>query len=542
MLTWFRVVLVVFLLIGVLSLAIQVSHVNSGNLIEISPVVSGCWMALLITLTAISGLILDKRNSFVKNHSQSLKIFYIVQLVLSTSLTIGFAVGYRPGPAIHAFLLWVLQLVLYLSCKELSLEIDLNNNEIYTFQEKFHYIELSLTSSEDIVAPLAMVPAMRSTRNSDSTVLYLDEIFAVISSLVLIFSVLLQVGCWIQAIGYRVYRPDGQFITIEYPSGHKQRILAQCVGPVREGLSTLWMEVGGGGHSMSDLWGLRDTLVKQYGRRYCSYDMPGTGWSDPVVPNQPVITKQVMDALNERGPFVMLGSMDDGHVRAYQFALDYPDLVTAVVPINFNNDTEFTSTARYYGYSHQETVDLARSTYLRRMLTGDVYNFFGVSWGLIELVIKPDPLYQPAERGLENLFLNLYNEKQWVTNCNFLYNGYMDPVGSGLLSYSLYSTNPNLDPRIPIIGFALAQSDEQLVSQCLTQGLAPDSPQCGFIFDTYYSNLKFNQNVVSRNPLSKLILCYNCYAPYGNGFIINQYSNIPWFSQNLIESLDALGV
>jgi hypothetical protein len=34
---------------------------------------------------------------------------------------------------------------------------------------------------------------------------------------------------------------------------------------------------------MSDLWGLRDELVSKYGLRYCSYDPPGTGWSDPVV-------------------------------------------------------------------------------------------------------------------------------------------------------------------------------------------------------------------------------------------------------------------
>jgi hypothetical protein len=39
------------------------------------------------------------------------------------------------------------------------------------------------------------------------------------------------------------------------------------------------VEVGGGGHSMSDLWGVYDTLSQQYNRRVCSFDPPGTGWS-----------------------------------------------------------------------------------------------------------------------------------------------------------------------------------------------------------------------------------------------------------------------
>jgi hypothetical protein len=46
------------------------------------------------------------------------------------------------------------------------------------------------------------------------------------------------------------------------------------------------LQVGGGGHSMSDLWGLRDYLVENYGIRYCSYDPPGTAWSDPMVQGQ----------------------------------------------------------------------------------------------------------------------------------------------------------------------------------------------------------------------------------------------------------------
>ena len=46
--------------------------------------------------------------------------------------------------------------------------------------------------------------------------------------------------------------------------------------------------------------------------------------SDPVVADQPYITAEVIKALNEPGPFFMLGTMDDGDVRAYTYALDHP--------------------------------------------------------------------------------------------------------------------------------------------------------------------------------------------------------------------------
>ena len=112
---------------------------------------------------------------------------------------------------------------------------------------------------------------------------------------------------------------------------------------------------------MSDLWGLRDELVNKYGLRYCSYDPPGTGWSDPVVAgyfsDKPSshITKQVMDALGETGPFVMMGSMDNAFDRALAFSLEYPDVVAAVVPVTLLVD-EFQVWRDFYGKTNDEMV------------------------------------------------------------------------------------------------------------------------------------------------------------------------------------------
>jgi hypothetical protein len=100
---------------------------------------------------------------------------------------------------------------------------------------------------------------------------------------------LLLGGCWQQASGYRYFPPNGTYIELKDAGGVKgynQRILTQCVGPRDPSVPTFWVEVGGGGHSMSDLWGLRDYITTNFNRRYCSYDPPGTGWSDPAVSTQ----------------------------------------------------------------------------------------------------------------------------------------------------------------------------------------------------------------------------------------------------------------
>jgi hypothetical protein len=73
-----------------------------------------------------------------------------------------------------------------------------------------------------------------------------------------------SVICSIDTLGYNYYSPDGNFVTITYPNGVTQQILTQCVGPSTSIHPTIWVEVGGGGHSMSDLWGLRDYIVENY--------------------------------------------------------------------------------------------------------------------------------------------------------------------------------------------------------------------------------------------------------------------------------------
>ena len=168
------------------------------------------------------------------------------------------------------------------------------------------------------------------------------------------FTGLLLGGAFLQACGYNKFKPDGTFVTIKTSTGVKQRILTQCIGTSTPGLPTIWVEVGGGGHSMSDLWGLRDYLVNNYHVRWCSYDMPGCGYSDPgITPDQFLnpITTTIMEAMEEHGPFICIGNMDGGDERCLKYCVANPTKCKAVVPVSFAGPDEFTGYYNYYGAS-----------------------------------------------------------------------------------------------------------------------------------------------------------------------------------------------
>jgi hypothetical protein len=260
----------------------------------------------------------------------------------------------------------------------------------------------------------------------------------------------------------------------------------------------------------------------------------------------PQITEAVMAAMGVQGPFVMIGSMDNGHERVLQYALDHPDNVVAIVPVSFSNYSEFVGPMTYYNIPQDEMVETAKQTAWQRLMIGDFSNFVGVSFGLIELLAKPSSVYVPADRALEATFLNLYNEKQWVTNSNFLYGMYVDPVEAGQFSPSLYYTHIQyLDPRVRVIGYAYGQTEDDIENNCAAQGKTDDA--CAYDKWIYNAEMEFNEESCSQTPNSKLIVCWphgeqanGCPGEVNSAFFLDQYANIPWFAETLMDSLKDL--
>ena len=112
---------------------------------------------------------------------------------------------------------------------------------------------------------------------------------------------------------------------------------------------------------MSDLWGVRDYIVDKYKRRVCSYDMPGTGWSDSLLPGQDRYpTALVIAAMQEPGPFICLGTMDGGDTRCLRYCSANPQNCRGVVPVAFGSPNEFQSYVDYYGGGDAKQWELIR--------------------------------------------------------------------------------------------------------------------------------------------------------------------------------------
>lgn len=363
-------------------------------------------------------------------------------------------------------------------------------------------------------------------------------------------------GAWLAAAGWRTYTPDGTFVTITYPNGVTSQILTQCMGPQSSTLPTLWVEVGGGGHSMSDLWGLRNVWTSPpYSRRYCSYDMPGTGWSSAALTygqsglDSVELTTRIMDAVGEIGPVICMGSMDDGPERCLKFCLAYPSRCAAIVPVGWAAPSELYGYGQYYDLSTMELEEYAKSLLSSRLHAGNLINFFGVSWGLVNSIIT-NPDYVPKAQAKESLFLNVLNEKQWSTNINVVYESLIDVSNSESewLQPPIWLNPDNALPAsIPVIGYAIKYSKAQLDQQCKDYGFPVSSKDCGYVYWVYNQTIANDYAIVNTlsvgggpgRPNSQLIVCETG-CPAKGSFFLNQGSSIGWFAETLAQAVQTI--
>lgn len=245
--------------------------------------------------------------------------------------------------------------------------------------------------------------------------------------------------------------------------------------------------------------------------------------------------------MNEPGPFICLGTMDDGDQRCYIFCSENPSMCSAVVPVAFGSPAEFQLYCNYYGCSYDEQVALTKQTCAERMTLGNVINFFGVSWGLVNSIIT-NPSYEPHSLAHQSLFLNLLNEKQWSTNCAVLYQCAKDPLaGLGWIgNSSWFDSSYTLSQSIPVFGFNLGMTTSRLNEQCNNYGYAIGSEDCNYLSYVYNYIVTLEEEIVARNPSSQLTLCFDeCVAANGNSFLIDQDSMISWFADTLFSILAA---
>lgn len=291
-----------------------------------------------------------------------------------------------------------------------------------------------------------------------------------------VFLLLLLGGAGVAAVGWRRFGRRGTQYDLA-PSGASRALVhTWCTGPPYSAQRpTIWMDFGGGGHSMSDAFGLQFAL-NAAGWRTCTQDPPGTAWSplrDPVDQVETLAAARqhaLIAATGEVGPFVFLASMDGGAERIYQFALAYPALVAALIPMQYSHSTfaEFTGYAQYHNLSLTSPALLAyaQAQIASRLALCDAIRFVGVPWGLMPLLAPPNPRFVPLQLQDECHFLNLHHEVQWDMQCRYLHGQVRAPAT--IMGTSLWATNRTLAPGIPVLAIGNFLSDAGV---CATLGM-----------------------------------------------------------------------
>jgi hypothetical protein len=276
----------------------------------------------------------------------------------------------------------------------------------------------------------------------------------------------------------------------------------------------------------SDLYPLQFTLNKN-GYRVCTYDYPGTGWSDPGVDiRQPLILDRIVREISEPGPFVILGTMDGGPNRILELSLSsLRPSIQGLVVLDYNpGPSEMEMYRILNNLTLSEALPFAISSIQSRHRLGQIIAAIVVQWGLMGVFAPPSAPVVAGDAQMEKLFLNIYNEKQWQTQILYLAEQLANPPS--LFSYDNWSTQ-NLSQLPPVLWFynniniTLQECEKQ-------QNTAQQCAQNQLQNEIYLQNV---QSIVNTVPGSKLFVTQNA-----KGFL-SEGENIPGTVSNILANI-----
>ena len=321
---------------------------------------------------------------------------------------------------------------------------------------------------------------------------------ALVWGIATVCAVLVLGGSGTIAVGWRRFPRRGELFTVS-PT---EKLHAYCVGPRNSSLPTIWLEVGGGGHSSSDALGM-EVAFAGAGRRVCNRDPPGTAWSpllsraDTVDADSPSQMRALMAALNEPGPFVLVGTMDGGAERIYDFALMYPALTAALVPMQYG-PPEFDAYAAFHGMAADDArvVAYAQAQIASRLAFCDVIRLLGTSWGLVSFFAPHNPRFVPASEQDACRFLNLFHEGQWDMQCRMLAAQVRAP--ETIVTRGRWQADRSLSPTIPVLAIGNFYTDP-----CAANRVAGDD--CALLELAQAMSAAFMRNMTTMSAGSAFI-------------------------------------
>jgi pimeloyl-ACP methyl ester carboxylesterase len=140
----------------------------------------------------------------------------------------------------------------------------------------------------------------------------------------------------LQSAEYRTFLPPGKLVSFEY-RGTQITMHMWCRGPQDSGKPTMLTEHGGGSNSVSSD-GVAEVWVAA-GRRVCSYDRLGYGWTPSWIQRPKggvfksgVVLVKLLQAAGEPGPFICIGH-SAGAAACSAFAIEATKANVSVVGV-----------------------------------------------------------------------------------------------------------------------------------------------------------------------------------------------------------------
>jgi pimeloyl-ACP methyl ester carboxylesterase len=230
-----------------------------------------------------------------------------------------------------------------------------------------------------------------------------------------IFAIFLTAGA-IVAATVTAYKAPGTIYSLQLTDGRTTHIHVYCTGP-KNG-STIWL-LADAAHGVVDFYGLQDYLAKN-GRRVCTQDNPGFGWSDDIIAG---IEKDYMlfydamfQAANEGSPMV-LAAWGGGGSQVSSYYMKYPNKVKSIIFMDvFSPGIEFESLKYLNNWSDEKLKSYQKIDFMGRVSMGNLILGLGLPWGLMPIFVPMASVpknFQPPEKAAEYR-VQLWTNKMWV--------------------------------------------------------------------------------------------------------------------------------
>jgi len=241
------------------TICLNAGSISSKGIRVVYPYPSVIWVTSLIMFYSFSSLLLihSKKTLLYMNSGKSLLkcckkfsyyywgYYYYCITLFSSLLALGWFLAYNNDAALWSIVLTMLSILnifLHQQFSESLCPVVINNS--VDLEHSNHTINTIIDESSIVNNQVSLIDNDISEghdKNRSYLTTFGIALFTCLTVVAFLITGLLLGGAFLQANGYRTYKPQGNFIEITYANGYKQKILTQCVGNRDPSVPTIWV-------------------------------------------------------------------------------------------------------------------------------------------------------------------------------------------------------------------------------------------------------------------------------------------------------------